>query len=145
MATLTPEGLGEYRLTKITYNHTLKELELFISSFDPETKAFLKPAKHRIHTSIRRRNMLVDWIWAPIEEIENYLQTLDEREIRYKTTDHTTTYYRTPEKLSALRKEVDEFIGERIDTDFILDRIGLVGIENISKIEKYILEKESKV
>lgn len=142
---LTPEELGKYRLVKVTYDHTLKELSIIEDAMSPTDRKLLQTNQHQINLRIRRRNLLVDWFWANTHEIETYENWLVENEVRHKLVDHTTAYYRNPEKLTALRNEIDTFITKNVDTDFILDRIGLIGIENISKLEKEILEKESKV
>lgn len=142
---LTPENLGKYRLVKVTYDHSIKELAIIEESMPPADRKLLQTNQSQINLRIRRRNLLVDWIWAIQDDISAYEVCLKTNEVRHKIVDHTTTYYRNPEKLAALRNEVDDFITNNADTDFILDRIGLIGIENISKLEKEILEKESKV
>jgi hypothetical protein len=142
---LTPEDLGKYRLVKVTYDHTLKDLAIIEESMPAADRRLLQTNQRQINLRIRRRNLLVDWFWADAAEIESYESYLRSNEVRHRLVDHTTTYYRNPEKLAALRNEIDTFITIHADTDFILDRIGLIGIENISKLEKEILEKESKV
>lgn len=140
----TAEELGQYALVKITYDHTIKEYERFERSLeDEEMDALLEP--HRsISVRLRKRNKLVDWIWATRDSIKALTDTLETHSVRYKLTDNTKTYYSEPHKLSALRSEIDEFFHDNACTDTVLDRIALVGIDNISKAERQILEKESK-
>ena len=144
MNSITTENLSDYRLVKITYEHTLKQFELFERTLDDGDMENIRQAHRYISTRVRKRNTLMDWIWAPSGSIETLTETLDTNSIRYKLIDHTLTYYRTPEKLSALRNEIDTEISKVLTTDFVLDRIGMVGIENITKLERKHIEKESK-
>lgn len=141
---MDPEKLEKYRLVKIKYEQSIKDYEMFERLLDDDDREILMAPHRNVSSRIRKRNNLVDWIWAPLEQIESLTELLDENEIIYKLVDHTSTYYKNPEKLSSLRREVDKFMEEIINTDFILDRIGRVGIENISKYEKKYIEKESK-
>ena len=141
---ITQQNLSDFRLVKITYDHTLKEHELFEKTVDDEAAETIMKAHRHASARIRRRNNLVDWIWATVDELQAVEDVLKENSIRYKLVDHTLTYYKTPEKLTALRNEVDDLLEKYVTTDFVLDRIGLVGIENITKLEKKHIEKESK-
>lgn len=138
---ITPDKLTEFRLVKITYDHTPKDFDLFEKTMSDEDAATIMSAHRHASVRVRKRNKMMDWIWAPEGDIESLLETLEGHSMRFKLTDHTQTYYASPEKLSALRSEVDEFIARHADVDFVLDRIGLIGIENISKIEREILSK----
>lgn len=141
---ITAQNLSEFRLVKITYEHTLKEYELFEKTIDDEDAQTIMSAHKHTSTRIRRRNNIVDWIWTKKEELIGLESVLKKNSVRYKLVDHTETYYKNPEKLAALRNEIDEIIEKYLTTDFVLDRIGLVGIENITKLEKIHIEKESK-
>lgn len=141
---ITPQNLSDFRLAKITYEHTLKEYELFERNVDDDDLSTILKAHRFTSTRIRKRNHLMDWIWAPEKDIQSLLETLERHSVRHKFTDHTSTYYNSPEKLSALRTEVDALLSEILTADFVLDRIGIVGIENITKLERKHLEKESK-
>ena len=140
----TAEELGDYALVKITYDHTIKEYERFERSLDDEEMEYLLRPHRCISARLRKRNKLVDWIWATRESIKGLTDTLERHSVRHKVTDNTKTYYTEPHRISALRSEVDEFFAENANADTVLDRIALVGIENISKAERHILEKESK-
>jgi len=141
---ITPETLADFRLVKITYDHTLKEYELFEKTVSDEDAKDIMSAHRHVSTRIRRRNNLVDWIWATQSEIETLVSVLESNSIRFKLTDHTLTYYRTPEKLTTLRNEIDDFLTSTLTVDFVLDRIALVGIESITKLEKKHIENESR-
>lgn len=140
---ITPETLSDFRLVKITYDHTLKEYELFERSVSDEDADEIMSAHRHVSTRIRRRNNIVDWIWANHSEIESLVRVLESNSMRYKLTDHTLTYYRSPEKLTTLRNEIDDFLTKFLNVDFVLDRIALVGIESITKLEKKHIENES--
>ena len=127
MVKITPEILTDYRLVKITYDHTIKEFERFEMRLDDEERETILKTLSHLNNRIRKRNNI-----------------LDQYELRYKITDHTTTYYRSPEKLSVLREEIDNFLSNFIDSDFVLDRICKLGIENISKYEIRYIENISK-
>lgn len=141
----TPTELSNFRLVKIKYDHSTKEMQIFESNLNDTDIDSVEQACRHAHLKLRKRNNVVDWIWTSIEDLESLIETLERHKIRFRLTDHTTTYYRSPEKLSALREEVDELLSKFVDSDYVLDRIGMVGIENISKYEKAILEKESKI
>jgi len=143
MEKITPKKLEEFRVVKITYEHTIKELEKFEMRLEDEERETINSVYRKISCSIRKRNNLVDWFWATLDEIDSITDILDEHQVRYKVTDHTTTYYRSPEKLSTLREDIDKFMSEIVDTDFVLDRISSIGIENISKFEKKYIEKQA--
>lgn len=144
MVKITPEILTDYRLVKITYDHTIKEFERFEMRLEDEERATILKTLSHLNNRIRKRNNIVDWIWAPIDDIDELIDILDQYELRYKITDHTTTYYRSPEKLSVLREEIDNFLSNFVDSDFVLDRICNLGIENISKYEIRYIENISK-
>lgn len=141
---ITPQELSDFRLVKITYDHTLRDFNLFEKVVDDEEAEKIMAAHRHASVRIRRRNNLVDWIWAKNEDLEGLEDILVSHSMRYKLTDHTKTYYSSPEKLTALRNEVDDFIERCLTTDFVLDRIGIVGIDNISRIERNHIENESK-
>jgi hypothetical protein len=144
MKKITVEELGEYRLTKITYGHGGKEHKEFEEGMNFETIIAFTALYSNLCTKIRRRNIVADWVWAPNVTIENLLNVLDNQGIRYKITDHTDTYYTSPEKISALREEIDQWMEKNIDFDTVLDRIAAVGVDGISRTEKRILDKKSK-
>jgi|LauGreDrversion4_2_1035121.scaffolds.fasta_scaffold194303_3 hypothetical protein len=144
MKSITPEELGEYRLVKITYDHTIKDYETFERRLDDEDMRKILTTHRHCSVRIRKRNKLIDWIWSTEREIGELLELLDRNEIRHKLVDNTIMYYREPEKLAALRNEIDDFLSTSVNVDFILDRITLLGIDNITKFERKILEKESK-
>lgn len=139
MEPIKADELNTYRLVKITYGHDTKTHKLLEESI---------PALTRLHsntsTKIRRRNTVADWVWAPQKDIEAALDAITLRGARYKTTDHTEAYFRTPEKISALRREIDEWMVEHVDSDTVLDRLAIVGMCGLSKIEMQILDKKSK-
>ena len=144
MKKISPEELSKFRLVKITYEHTLKEYELFERLLDDEESETGMAAHAHASAVVRKRNKLMDWIWAPADTIDDLVDILERYSMRHKITEHTSTYYRSPEKLSALRTEIDQWISRQISQDFVLDRISLVGIENITKLEKIYIENESK-
>lgn len=144
MKKISPEELTKFRLVKITYEHTLKEYELFERLLDDEESETMMAAHAYTSAIVRKRNKLMDWIWAPADTIDALIDILDRYSMRHKVTEHTSTYYRSPEKLSALRTEIDQWVVSQLTQDFVLDRISLVGIENITKVEKIYIENESK-
>ncbi len=134
--------VSDYRLIKIKYDQTLKEFEANLSKLTGAEMDFLKKLTiENINTSVHRRNNIVDWIWLTQKELHRVEKILSRHEIRHRITDHTKTYYHQPEKLTTLRKEIDEWMQKFLDMDLILDRIGEVGLENITKIEKKYLQQ----
>lgn len=144
MKKMTAEEFGEYRLVKITYGHGGKEHKEFEENMNFETIIAFTALYSNLCTKVRRRNIVADWVWAPDLTIQNSLNVLDNQAIRYKITDHTDTYYISPEKISTLREEIDQWIEKNIDFDIILERISIVGVDGISRTEKRILDKKSK-
>jgi hypothetical protein len=142
---IRPEELSEYRLVRIKYDHTKKEYESFPDLLDKEDLEFVASLDtSRPNETIAKKSSVSDWVWCTSKELERMVEIMDKHTIRYKITDHTSEYYKSPEKVSTLRERVDEWMAERIDADFVLDRISCVGLENISKFERKILEKQSK-
>lgn len=144
MKKMTAEEFGEYRLVKITYGHGGKEHKEFEENMNFETIIAFTALYSNLCTKVRRRNIVADWVWAPDLTIQNSLNVLDNQAIRYKITDHTDTYYISPEKISTLREEINQWIEKNIDFDIILERISIVGVDGISRTEKRILDKKSK-
>jgi hypothetical protein len=144
MKKITAEELGEYRLVKITYEHDGKKHKEFEESMNFDTIVAFTSLYSNTHTKVRRRNIVADWIWAPDKNVNTTLIALDNQSIRYKVTDHTDTYYTTPEKISTLREEIDQWMEKNIDSDIVLDRIALVGVDGISRAERRIIDKKSK-
>lgn len=137
--------ISDFRLIKIKYDHTIKEFESMTEPFTLEDiECATKISNNTINHTIKKRNNIVDWIWLPKSDMDKIISILDKYEVRYKMTDHTDTYLYNPEKVTVLREELDKWFETFITVDFILDRIGEVGIEKISKFEKKFLEKESK-
>jgi hypothetical protein len=142
---IRPEDLKEYRLIRIKYDHTYKEYVSFISKLDPAEFDFIKIMDEKCpNETINKRTSVSDWIWCTSMDMERFIGIIEKYSIRYKITDHTEEYYKRPEKISTLREKVDEWISDRIDVDFVLDRISHVGMDGITKIEKNLLEKKSR-
>ncbi len=144
-AKIRPEDLSEYRLVRIKYDHTKKEYEAFPEKLDNEDLEFVASLDTSCpNETILKKTSVSDWVWCTSKELDRMVEIMEKHTIRYKITDHTKEYYKSPEKVSTLRERVDEWMAERIDADFVLDRISCVGLENISKFERKILEKQSK-
>lgn len=144
MAKITAEKIGQYTLVKLTYGHDMKAHGLMLEKMPNACLSSFQLLYSFINTKIRRRNIVADWIWAPIDVIRNATEQLEQLGVRIKLTDHTESYYRTPEKLAALRHEIDQWMLENLDADTVLDRVSMVGFEGISRIERQILDKKSK-
>ena len=139
--------ISDYRLIKIGYDQSLKEFESnFLKLTKKEFEFLKKITEQNINISIHKRNNIVDWIWITDEDFDKIVCILEKYEIRHKITDHTDTYRHHPEKLTVLRTELDKWMERFLDIDLILDHIGEVGIDNITKIErKYLQENFNKV
>ena len=139
--------ISDYRLIKIGYDQSLKEFESnFLKLTKKEFEFLKKITEQNINISIHKRNNIVDWIWITDEDFDKIVCILEKYEIRHKITDHTDTYRQHPEKLTVLRAELDKWMERFLDIDLILDHIGEVGIDNITKIErKYLQENFNKV
>jgi hypothetical protein len=139
--------ISDYRLIKICYDQSLKEFESnFLKLTKKEFEFLKKITDENINISIHKRNNIVDWIWITNEDFGSILNILEKYEIRHKITDHTDTYNHNPEKLTVLRAELDKWMQSFLDIDLILDHIGEVGIDSITKIErKYLQENFNKV
>lgn len=137
--------ISDFRLIKIKYDHTIKEFDHMTDIFTSEEIEWATQiSNNTINHTIKKRNNIVDWIWINKDDLDKVTFILNKYEIRYKLTDHTDNYLYNPEKVTVLREELDKWMESFVTVDFILDRIGEVGIEKISKFEKRFLEKESK-
>ncbi len=75
-------------------------------------------------------------------QLENLLVKYN---VNYSIDDLTDLYYKKSKKIdSSLYYEIDLFIDNILNIDFVLDRINKVGIKNITKFELSYLERQSK-
>jgi len=75
-------------------------------------------------------------------QLENLLVKYD---VNYSIDDLTDLYYKKSKKLdSSLYYEIDIFVDNILNIDFVLDRINKVGLKNITKFELSYLERQSK-
>ena len=134
--------ISDYRLIKICYDQNLKDFESSMLKLTKEEfECVSKIAEENINLTIRKRNIIVDWIWITKKDLDSTISIMEKYGMRCKTIDHTETYYLYPEKLPVLRKELDEWMSKFLDIDLILDRIGEVGIDKITKLEKKFLKE----
>lgn len=138
--------VSDYILIKITYDHTIKEFDNMINSFNSdETEWYNNLINSSINHLTKKRNIIVEWIWLSNTDNDKKISILNKYNFRYKVVEHTETYFNSPEKLPTLREELDKWFNSLINLDFILDRISDVGYDKLSKLEKKYLEKQSKL
>jgi hypothetical protein len=138
--------VSDYILIKITYDHTIKEFDNMINSFNSdETEWYNNLINSSINHLTKKRNIIVEWMWISNTDSDKKISILNKYNFRYKIVNHTETYFNSPEKLPTLREELDKWFNSLINLDFILDRISDVGYDKLSKLEKKYLEKQSKL
>lgn len=134
--------ISDYRLIKISYDQNLRDFETSLMKLTREEFEFItKITEENINITIRKRNNIVDWIWITEDDLKRIMSIMEKYGIRHKIIDHTETYRLYPEKITVLRKELDEWMTQFLDIDLILDRIGEVGIDRITKLEKKFLKE----
>ena len=137
--------ITQYKLIKIKYNHTPKEVDnIFLNISQNDANLLEKLEDNCLSYSTHKRNNIVDWFWLPIMSLETLLEVLEKYNVRYDIIDHTDTYFLTPNKITVLKNELDEWMEKNVTIDNILDRITQVGYDRISVFEKLFLEKNSK-
>jgi len=138
--------ISDYILIKITFDHTIKEFDHMMNSFNnDELEWYNNLIISTINHSTKKRNNITEWMWLTKSDADKKICILNKYNFRYKIIDHTQTYFNSPEKLSTLREELDKWFKSKLTIDFILDRISDIGYDNLSKLEKKYLEKQSKL
>lgn len=80
------------------------------------------------------------------EKAKKYLcEILDKYKVEYNCSDITDLYYQKSKKIDkTLIKEIDEFLDNTLNIDFILDKISSQGMCSLKKYELEFLNRESK-
>jgi len=131
--------ITEYKLIKIKYNHSLKDFKELITEIMPDDYNYISNLKNdTISHSYYKKGGIVDWFWI---KSDIYIKLIDILELYFNITviNHTETYFKIPEKIADIKSIIDKWMIDNISPDDVLDRISLVGIDKISKIEKTIL------
>ena len=77
---------------------------------------------------------------------KNYLcEILDKYGVEYNCNDITDLYYQKSKEIDkTLIKEIDDFLDDNLNIDFILDKISSQGMCSLKKYELEYLNRESK-
>jgi hypothetical protein len=80
------------------------------------------------------------------DKAKNYLcEILDKYGVEYNCNDITDLYYQKSKEIDkTLIKEIDDFLDDNLNIDFILDKISSQGMCSLKKYELEYLNRESK-
>jgi hypothetical protein len=121
------------------------EIMLFkLSDNEIETINFLTN-KVPFRSSMEEDETYWDMIFLD-DKAKNYLcEILDKYGVEYNCNDITDLYYQKSKEIDkTLIKEIDDFLDDNLNIDFILDKISSQGMCSLKKYELEYLNRESK-